>query len=391
MIVALLLAASLSGCAHRSPASVAAPIAETGARTLEPAVRAALEAGAAESDVGVRRRALAALVAADPAPAGGTWAPRGRYDPSEYVRRSVIEALTERLAEPETRALLRAIIDDPAADAWTRGAAALVLTRGIAAGTVPAPEADADRTRVAAAAATAKGTRAGPLLLAAARVGDAASRTRLNALLGAGNFPLELWFFVALGESADPTLAAPLVQALDTVEPELRPSVAAALVGLGDAVGGRTLAGALAADEDAAFEALDLLAELPSERALPLLRGPTFAGPVVGEAAAAVRFGHGEGDVRAVLAAFASEDALVREYAAVAIGRRLRSDPALDGAARLRAALRDALPEAGSPLDLALLDALAEAPDAPTRAAVAARLSDESANVRVRAAASLAR
>ncbi|MFN7146651.1 MAG: hypothetical protein ACK4YP_22950, partial [Myxococcota bacterium] len=197
MILALLLA--LSACAPKAPVPTGAVEAPAPRRALDPAVQAALEAGAADLDVGVRRRALGTLVAADPAPAGGAWALRARFDPSEYVRRAAVDALADRLDEAETRALLRALVDDENGDPWSRGAAALVLADGIVDGRVPAGEHAEDRARITAAAAGARGSRAAALLLAATRTGDAAARTRLEELLSGGDLPLELWFLRAVG------------------------------------------------------------------------------------------------------------------------------------------------------------------------------------------------
>ncbi len=391
MIVALLLALG-PGCAHRAAAPVADVQAPAPAPTLDPAVRAALEAGAADLDVGVRRAALAALVATEPAPAGGAWALRGRYDPSEYVRRAVIEALADRRGEPETRALLRAVVDDPASDPWSRGAAALLLVDGKVSGVVPADEHEADRARIVAAATSARGARAAALLFAAARLGDAPPADRLRELLAAGNLPMELWFVRALGAAPDAGLTPSLAAAVDVAEPELRLPLAAALLELGDPTGERILAEALTADEDAALEALDYLAEARQrDRALALLKGAALAPALVRDAAAVLRFGHGDGETRDVVKALAHEEPEVRIFAARAAALRFAAGTLSDDAPRLRSALRDALPDADISLQLALIEALGAAPEPADRAALMALLQDESTRVRVEAAAALAR
>lgn len=388
MILALLLA--LTACAPKAPVPTAATEAVAPRRALDPAVQAALEAGAADLDVGVRRRALGTLVAADPAPAGGPWAIRARFDPSEYVRRAAVDALAGRLHEAETRAHLRALVEDDNGDPWSRGAAALVLADGIVDGRVPAAEQADDRARIAAAAAAARGSRAAALLLAATRTGDTTARARLEELLSGGDLPLELWFLRAVGGTGDSGLAKALAAALERAEPEVRLAVATALLDLGDPVGERVLAEALAADEDTALEALDFLAEARSAKAPAMLGGAT-ATPFIKDGAALVRFGLGDGDTRDVVKALTAEESELRLYAARAAGRRLRTDPALDGADRLRAALREGLPTEDPALQLALIEALAGSPSAQDRAALTALLSDESARVRVEAAAALAR
>lgn len=391
MIRALFLAL-VAGCAARAPVTpVEAASAVERAAGLDPVVRATLEAGAADLDVGVRRAALAALVRAEAAPAGGAWAQRGRYDPSEYVRRAVVDAVAPRLAEPESRALLRAIVDDAASDPLTRGAAALALVDGAADGRVPEAEQAGDRARLARAAET-RGARAAALLLAAARLGDAAAAQRLGELVRAGNLPMELWVVRALGDRPDPALTRTLAEALEATEPELRLALASALLALGEPSGEAALAAALAGDEEVALEALDFLAEArPAERALAVLRGAARAPPLVRDAAGALRFGHGEGETRAVIPLLAHEEPEVRVYATRAAARRLAGPTPLEGADRLRAALRDALPTADPALQLALIGALGAAPGPQDRAALAALLSDESTRMRVEAAAALAR
>jgi hypothetical protein len=342
MILALALALGV-GCAHRGPAPAAQVDVERTSAPLDPRVRAALEEGTSDLDVGVRRVALAALVAADPAAGGGPWALRGRYDPSEYVRRAVVDALAGRLREPETRAAVRAILADAGADPWTRGAAALALVDGARAGTVPEAERADDRAVVVRSAAEVHGARAAALLLAAAAVGDGPAAERLREQIASGNLPLELWMVRAIGAHPEAGLAAALVGGIDVGEPEVRLAVAAALLALGDGTGERVLGEALAADEDTALEALDYLADTPSPRALSVLGAAPITAPIIREASEILRFAHGDGNARAVAQARAGPDQELRRYAARAAARRFAAGPPPEGADRLRAGLRDSL------------------------------------------------
>jgi hypothetical protein len=390
MMLLWLLAAG-PGCAHRAaplPVDLAAPVTRV---PLEPAVRAALEAGAADLDVSVRRDAIAALVTADPAPAGGAWGQRGRFDPSEYVQRATVAALEPRLAEAEARALLRTLVEDTAAGPWVRGAAAIALARAGRDGAVPADEQGADRARITAASAQLTGGRGGALLLAAAIAGDTAAAGRLADQLAAGNLPLELWFFRAIGESGLSSLVPPLVTALDRVEPEIQLALAAALLELGSPVGERALVAALGEGEERALEAIEYLAEARSPAAEGVLKGALVGAPVFHDAAALALFGRGQGELREVVRVLGDGDVGGRLLAAQAAGRRLTLDPTAEGADRLRAALRDALPEADPGLELAAIEALGGSRVPADRAALTTLLDSESVRIRVAAAVALAR
>jgi hypothetical protein len=392
----LLLAALLAGCVHERPvAPVDAPLAPAAA--LDPAVRTVLESGAADPDVAVRRRAVAALLAADPAPAGGPWGPRGRFDPSEYVRASAIEALGARAGEAESRALLRAMVDAADADAETRGRAALALVAAERAGHVPAGELAADQARFAQAAAAVRGARATALLLAAAETGDAPARGRLVEQIASGNLPLDLGLLADLGESREPALAGSLDTALGTVEPEIRLGLAAAVLERGGAAGSRAFQEALAGDEDSALEAVEYLAQAHVGDATGLLQGvPPTASPLVHTAAELALFGRGVGEAHVGVQALGSDDREVRLLAVAAVGRRLAQEPDLPGGDRLRDALRALAspPAADRDVDpaqqLGVADALTGSPRASDRATLTTLLADESVQVRIAAAVALA-
>lgn len=146
-----------------------------------------LLAAAGSADVGLRREALHALIVHDPAPAGGAYGPRGRWDPSEYVQRRTVDALVTRVDEPEARALLAEVYGSPGVPAWTRGYAALATLRAVPAADRPAVGAEIARL----AAEEPRDGKAAGLLVAAAHAGDAASLARLGPWVAAGNLPLE--------------------------------------------------------------------------------------------------------------------------------------------------------------------------------------------------------
>ncbi len=396
------LIALLFGCLH--PAALPpAPVQTAVLGVIDPAVQAALEAGAADLDVAVRRQAVAMLIRTDALPAGGAWGPRGRFDPSEYVRRAAIDALGDRAGEVESRAILLAILEDAACDRLTRGAAALALAGALGGSPVPEGEAATIHVAIERAALTGRGVDSLSLLLAATEAGDkrlgekpageTGAKSRLVALLAAGNLPMELWVLRALGESGEAELATPLAQSLEGVEPEIRLAVAAALLQLGHPAGAAALDSAISGGEDTGWEALEYLTDVPGEAAEPLLlAAQERGGPVLGTVATMVSFGHGEGGVRPVLEALAAEDRDVRLAAAIGAGRRLRREPGLDGGDRLRAALSRCLsdPDPDPALQFAALDALAGSAWPEDRAALTARLQDESVAVRTAAAVALA-
>lgn len=366
----MILALWLLGCVHHAPEGPV--VTEVAPLRLGTEARAVVEAAAADLDVSVRRRAVALLVESEPAAAGGSWAARGRYDPSPYVQRAVVEALGRRGDGAE---VLRTWVDDAALDPWVRGAAALVLARS-----------PSEAPRLATAAASVRGGRAGALLLAATMTGDAEARRRLREAIEAANLPMELWFLDALGASGLSELAGPLGAVIDQVEPEIRLPVARAAWRLGSPAGEKALAEALAgADEDVGLEAVELLADTPGSGTL--LAG-TAGTDIVGTAAALARFGQGEGEARTVVAALSGEDGDLAIFAAGAAARRLTKEPDVAGADRIRAAVREGLEDA-APGVLLLAPPILAGGSPADREALRGLLSAESAEVRIEAAIAL--
>lgn len=370
----MILLLTLLGCPPKGVGPEVAASASALAEA-EPEARKVLEESASDLDISVRRRALASLIAAEPAPAGGPWLSRARFDPSEYVRRAAVDALVERSPEAESRAALRVWVADAELDPWTRGAAAVALARW--------PESAAsDREGISAAAAAVTGNRAAALLLAAAMGGDAAAQARLEKILASGQISSELWFLRALGASG--VHLGPI--ATDQVEPEILALVVVALYELQPATRPAVLT-LLAQDEDTALEVLEALSTSTVSA-----DDPVFSAPCAGVGALVspvVRFARGGRDLAAVLSALDSDDVDLRAFAAAAAAARLRAEPEVSGADRLRAALRSHLPDAGPTLQLAILPGLARSTAPNDRAVVRALLGDEGPLIRVTAAAAL--
>ena len=371
MILALLLA----GCAARSPTitpTLTTPVSAT--VTLEPRVRLVLEAGAADLDVDVRMRALTTLIRTSSEPGGGAWWARGRYDPSDYVRRAAIAALASRPDRDVTAPQLLLLAQDPNDGCWTRGAAANALAP------LPPERALPDDPCPS-------------LLLARARAGDAAATERLGAWLRSADLPLELAFLRALGRSDVPALAAPLREALDAAEPEVRLAGAVALLGLDPTAARAVLEPALrGSDEDTALEAIELLVASGDPSAPELLRVARIAGPPTARVVSSLALvGLGEADLNEAIRRTDDPDREVRVAAYRAVAARLTREPDARGADRARDAAREALHTDDPAAQDTAIATLAASPRAPDRAALTALLDDPSMLTRVRAADALAR
>ncbi len=242
-------------------------------RAALPAVpRATLEDGAASLDVSLRMRSLQLLCLYAPSTELGTYAQRGLYDPSPYVRRTVIETLALRLPDPVARDLLLAAVGRADVDAYARGRAGFLLaSAGVEAVREPLSEAwrvieqPWDRA---------------PLALAALHAGDDEALAALDEDLREGVIPLETEFFVALGETGRDELVPAIVEARDLLEEELLLPAGVALLQLGHP-DGEALFRATFSDGGALerLEAVDYLAQLEGARAEAMLRKARSAGP----------------------------------------------------------------------------------------------------------------
>ncbi len=247
---------ALTGCAHRQDVAPAPQSAATfdAAAAWRTQARAVLEEGAASSDPAVRRRALLALLATDPAPEA--WRLRCRWDPSPMVQRGLIGALADR-QDAASRDLIHQL-SAGAADPMTRGLAALAL------GPVGAEEA-------AGWLADAMGQPAWDrplLLLAALRQGAPETRTAAGGALlewlRRGEYPLDAELFLTLARYGTPELAAPLAEGIPRAELEVRMLAAATLLALDPEIAQPVLGGLLRdSDADQVLDLIDALALLP--------------------------------------------------------------------------------------------------------------------------------
>lgn len=241
-----------------------------------------------------RARALGLLIAVDPEDGGGSWGPRGLFDPDAWVQRASVLALAERVGDPDAEALLEAYTLRTGEDPYVRGLAARSLPsdRGLQ----PALE---------ALRAESEPWRIAPLALAAAVHGDPGAVDALGAAVGSGELALEVDFMLALGASGLTQLLPALKDGSDRAEPEMELAYAAARLMLGEGSAEQAFRKALASsDVERRMEALDYLSAIDDPASTALLRRARNQGPEV-----------------------------VRWYADLALAARSGSDPdAYDGA-----------------------------------------------------------
>ena len=372
--VLVALVSLLAACPHKGaapPGAGESAVVPTGdART-----RAVLEEGAADLDVSVRRTALAALVRSAPEAAGGAWGKRGRFDPSEYVHRAVIDALEARPVEPESVLLLRDFATGEDVEAWTRGRALLAMAR-----------VDPEGAAVIREAASVSGNPA--VLLAAALVGDAPLLEKLGTRLSAGDLPLELWFFGEVARSGLDALVHPLERAIVGSEPEVQGALVAALARLSPEQAHAPFELLLAAEPEVVLDAVDALRETGGPGAVALLyRARSVADEFVAGTARLALVALGERQLNEALETLSAKkmDPELRVAAYEALGMRLRQEPDVRGADRARAVLREALTSDDPRAQMAAIAGL------PGDPALRGLLDDESLRVRVNAAAQFVR
>lgn len=373
----LLLGLVLGGCAPKVPvAAREVPAAPCCGGIVDGRLRQILEAGAATTDVPTRQRALAALVRADPAPGGGPWGGRVRYDPDEFVVQAGAAALAERVGDGGARDLLRAIALDVRRGGVTRGRAAAGALR-----------LDPDHTWLASAwTPEATWWQLGGLWAVGARW-DPAAAAALADTLTRGEVPLETGFWDLLAASGSPQLGAALAAARPRLEPELEVTAAVTLVALDPGAGSAAVGPLLHGDLDHALEVVERLHTLPGEAATALLRqGATSAPGAAARAAGLWMLLREDGPEGRLVDGLADTDPEVRRIAAEVAGGLQARGVALP--ARVRAALLTAL-EADDPgLQAVAVEAVAAGPD---RSHLRPLLDDESLELRVRVAAALLR
>ena len=252
-LLPLLLA--LVAC-HKPPATLADAALTDAVVPVEAKPATEVLTAAAESlDPTPRARALYWLIRTDDV---ATWGPRAAYDPSPWVQRVAVDALTERGAAGEEQLL--GLATRAGVDPSVRAAAALEL-----------PQGSAPALHGAWREAPSPWDRA-PLALAAHHHGDADALDALARAVATGELHLDLRFVEALAPYGGSGLQESLRTAQRRVEEELGSAIAAARLAIGDPRGEGPLRDALNGDVGDRMEALDILARLDHPEAVPLIR-----------------------------------------------------------------------------------------------------------------------
>lgn len=374
------------GCAPKAPSGLDAQT-ETATATVDPnAARAVLEASADELDVSVRRLALETLVQLSPPDRVAGWADRGLWDPSPYVQRAVIDALTVRLPEPVSQQRLQGFVRRDGLDPYSRCAAASRLAARGDDSTLSAVQ-NAYQQEPAL-------WRAAPCALAAAQMGDADGRARLKAALEQGALPLDAGFLSDVGQAdLGEDVAASLAVGLERLEPELELAAAAALVVMGESAGEPLLRRALSSEQgQRQMEAVDFLLELPEADAARLLRRANGA-----DAKVAARLGlvyHGLEEPYFAVESLLAGDREVRALATRALGGWLETNGS-SGSRKMirfsRQGLAQALADPEEVVQIEAARALRAVGRPDDATAVAPLLEADSDQLRIEAAAALLR
>lgn len=264
-VAALALVLLVGACAKRAPESIDPSLPEqvTLAPDVEP--HQVLVEAAAHVDPTPRAVALAWLIRLDPEPAGGAWGARTLYDPSAWVQQAGVDALVDRIEEPEAQALLEEYVALGQADPYTRGLAGIALAE---VGSTAARD-----TLAAAWRAEREAWIVAPLALGSAAFGDPEAIDAVAKALQSGEIGLELAFLRAVGASGHHQLQQALREGAGYVEEELELPFAVALVQLGDPSGEQRLRKALQHDDpEVRMGAVDLLVDLDHPTATALLQ-----------------------------------------------------------------------------------------------------------------------
>jgi HEAT repeat protein len=259
---------ALLACRH-TPPQPAAELTLERSPVQDPVL--ALEEGARSMDISVRRRSLELLIGFSQEPGGGMWGPRALFDPSPYVKRSAVDALANRGDDPAAWDLLVETVGRSDVDPYVRGHAGVLL---------------AERGDLRAADTLSEAWRAerlhwrrAPLALAAAAMGDADALAQLQVDLARGDMPLEMQFYLDIGETGLTVLADPLHEGLRMLEPELELPVAISLIRLDDKRGMALIKDVLGGSLDQRLEVIDFAADLPGDPGTELINKARMAGP----------------------------------------------------------------------------------------------------------------
>lgn len=383
ILVALLVGA---GCAKKR-VSWSDPSLPEAAETVEVVTpRAVLVAGAQADEPSVRGRSLGLLIRAAAQPDEGGFATRSLWDPDGWVQAQGVHALSDRLDEPASVALLQAFVerDDGLADPYARGAAAVALA---AAGHTDTRDVLARAWRIEPAA-----WRAAPLQLGALALGDEAALEPLAVAIEGGNVALEPGFLLDVGRVGHPRLAQALKQGEDWIEEEVVLAYATARLLVGDASGSKPLEQALRGDDAmAALEALDYLVGLEQDAATGLIKKARTGGSDLTQAYAEMALAaRGEADADIFLDTMLSPDPEVRALAVeLAVAASDAADAPRKNARIAKKVLETTLGDETLEVRLAALKAAstmgALAPELPIRE----HLADELIAVRIEAAGAL--
>ncbi|MEZ4321207.1 MAG: hypothetical protein R3F61_27275 [Myxococcota bacterium] len=378
--LALLALLLLAGCPKQTASVVDIDLPEKASGLTERPPREILEEGAASLEPSHRGQALGFLIRTSPEPGGGEWGPRALYDPDGWVQRQGVQALVERIEEPEARAHLVDYLGRDTADPYSRGYAAVRLRDH------SSPEVRATLTE--AWRAESQRWRAAPLALGALVHGDETALEPLSAALSRGDIALEAEFVHDVGASGRPELLAALQEGEDWVEEELALAYAVARVSLGDGSGEQLLRKALSSeDATTQLDALDQLSDLHDPAADALLRRARSQGPELmrtwADLALAAR---GDGDPAIIVTAAGSSDGEIRALAARFAGERLEAGAPKKVARSLEQTLRGAVLDRDARVRRAALGAIGAAHLADQAVLLGPVLTDESFENRLEAA-----
>ncbi len=373
-LVMILIAST--GC-PKAPSALGDPTLPEAVEAVDAQTPQALLASASESlDPAVRARALHLLVLSSDDLTG--WGARALFDPSPWVQRAALRALSTR---PEAGApLLRGYVERDNTDPTARSLAALQLPRGSvdladAWAQVAAPW---DRL---------------PLALAAWHHGDDDARAAVEATLRTGELPLDLDLMDALALHGDASLLPALADAQDRVEPELATALAAVRIRLGDPKAEVELRRSLGGDVYERMEVLDRIATWDDPAADALIRKASSAGPDLarsyGELLLTARTGQ---HTQRLSEALQSVDRDVRLLGVEAAAQALSHGPADRALARgAMEVLREATADPDPAVRSSAARALGEHGGPDHADLLQAMLADEVQQVRIEAAGALLR
>jgi len=335
----------LGGC-HRAQVLPTVPTTGSAAPNFEQA-RLVVHSAAGDLDISTRTMALSILIGLEPG--GGDWAERALWDPSVWVRRAAIDALAQRLPEPQSRVALVEFVEREGMDHYSRCAAAVNLARA-------GDFATLSRVQQAYQDA-AEPWLAAPCALAAAQMGDAVAIDVLSGVLVEGELPLELGFGSDIGASELEELIPHMLVAIEMVEPSMEIALAAALVQLDDKRGRVRLERLLgSASEELQLEVIETIAVIPSETVSTMLSKVARSGSAtLARAAMLALISRGEMEPTSAVALLVEIDREVRAQAVRALGGWVQQPEARGGRRAARLAQQGIMISLGDEEDMVLL------------------------------------